>query len=176
MKKFGTFLPLIEGEYIYHYMKIIITEDQMDLLKKKRLSDTLLSQIEENGWIETSELVGGYKNLLNIVGHDRLVELLISCFDDLNVIKMGTSMFLRDYYLPLLEKPSSFWGSDVRAYNDNIEQRLELRLGSDIIKPYEKVRREFIRELINRFPELQGTHVEVFKDNGLYKKYDSFEL
>lgn len=157
-------------------MKIIITEDQMDLLKKRKLADNLLSQIEEIGWIETSELVGGYKNLLDIVGHDKLVDLLISSFDDLNVQKMGTSIFLRDYYLPLLEKPSSFWGSDVRAYNDNIEQRLELRLGPDIIKPYENVRRKFIRELINRFPELRGTKVEVFKDNGLYKKYDSFEL
>lgn len=157
-------------------MKIIITEDQMDLLKKGKLADNLLSQIEENGWIKTSELVGGYKNLLDIVGHDKLVDLLISCFDDLNVQKMGTSIFLCDYYLPLLEKPSSFWGSDVRAYNDNIEQRLELRLGSDIIKPYENIRRKFIRELINRFPELGGTRVEVFKDNGLYKKYDSFEL
>jgi hypothetical protein len=49
-------------------------------------------------------------------------------------------------------------------------------LGSDILEIYEKVRREFIRELINRFPELSGQKVEVFKDSGLYKKYDSFEL
>lgn len=162
--------------YIYHYMKIIITEKQINLLKKGSLADNLLSQIEENGWIETSELVGGYKNLLNIVGHDKLVDLLISSFGDLNVKPMGTSIFLRDNHLPLLEKTSSFWGSDVRVYNDHIIIRLELRLGSDIIEPYQKVRREFIRELINRFPELQGTNVEVFKDSGLYKKYDSFEL
>jgi hypothetical protein len=64
----------------------------------------------------------------------------------------------------------------VMVYNDHIILRLELRLGSDILEIYEKVRREFIRELINRFPELSGQKVEVFKDSGLYKKYDSFEL
>jgi hypothetical protein len=158
-------------------MKIIITEDQMDLLKKGTLADNLLSQIEEIGWIETSELVGGYKNLLDIVGHDNLVDLLISSFDDLNVKTMGRNVILRDNHLPIMETTNDIIGDRwVTVYNDHIILRLELRLGSDIIGPYEKVRREFIRELINRFPDLYGQKVEVFKDSGLYKKYDSFEL
>ncbi len=158
-------------------MKIIITEEQMDLLKKRNLSDNLLSQIEEIGWIETSELVGGYKNLLNIVGHDKLVDLLISSFDDLNVKTMGRNITLRDNHLPIMETTNDIFGEKwITVYNDHIILRLELRLGSDIIEPYEKVRREFIRELINRFPELRGKKVEVFKDSGLYKKYDSFDL
>ena len=158
-------------------MKIIITEEQMDLLKKRNLADNLLSQIEEIGWIETSELVGGYKNLLNIVGHDKLVDLLISSFDDLNVKTMGRNIILRDNHLPIMETNNDIFGERwITVYNDHIILRLELRLGSDIIEPYEKVRREFIRELTNRFPELRGKKVEVFKDTPLSKKYDSFEL
>jgi hypothetical protein len=158
-------------------MKIIITEEQMSLLKKGTLVDMILSQIEENGWVETSKLVGGYKNLLNIVGYDKLVDLLISSFNDLNVITRGRNVILRDNHLPLMETTKDVFGDNwVMVYNDHIILRLELRLGSDILEIYEKVRREFIRELINRFPELSGQKVEVFKDSGLYKKYDSFEL
>jgi hypothetical protein len=158
-------------------MKIIITEEQMSLLKKGTLVDMILSQIEENGWVETSKLVGGYKNLLNIVGYDKLVDLLISSFNDLNVITRGRNVILRDNHLPLMETTKDVFGENwVMVYNDHIILRLELRLGSDILEIYEKVRREFIRELINRFPELSGQKVEVFKDSGLYKKYDSFEL
>jgi len=158
-------------------MKIIITEQQMNLLKKGTLADNLLSQIDEIGWIETSELVGGYKNLLNIVGYDKLVDLFISSFNDLNVIKRGRNVILRDNHLPIMETTKDIFGDNwVTVYNDHIIIRLELKLGSDIIKLYEKVRREFIRELINRFPDLRGKKVEVFKDNGLYQKYDSFDL
>jgi hypothetical protein len=158
-------------------MKIIITEEQMSLLKKGTLVDMILSQIEENGWVETSKLVGGYKNLLNIVGYDKLVDLLISSFNDLNVITRGRNVILRDNHLPLMETTKDVFGENwVMVYNDHIILRLELRLGSDILEIYEKVRREFIRELINRFPELYGQKVEVFKDSGLYQKYDSFDL
>ena len=158
-------------------MKIIITEEQMSLLKKGTLVDMILSQIEENGWVETSKLVGGYKNLLNIVGYDKLVDLLISAFNDLNVITRGRNVILRDNHLPLMETTKDVFGENwVMVYNDHIILRLELRLGSDILEIYEKVRREFIRELINRFPELYGQKVEVFKDSGLYQKYDSFDL
>jgi hypothetical protein len=158
-------------------MKIIITESQLKLfLNEGSLKQNLLSQIEENGWAETAELVG-YKNLLNIVGYDKLVDLLISAFNDLNVITRGRNVILRDNHLPLMETTKDVFGDNwVMVYNDHIILRLELRLGSDILEIYEKVRREFIRELINRFPELSGQKVEVFKDSGLYKKYDSFEL
>ena len=158
-------------------MKIIITESQLNLfLNEGSLKQKLLSQIEDNGWAETAELVG-YKNLLNIVGYDKLVDLLISAFNDLNVITRGRNVILRDNHLPLMETTKDVFGDNwVMVYNDHIILRLELRLGSDILEIYEKVRREFIRELINRFPELYGQKVEVFKDSGLYKKYDSFEL
>ena len=158
-------------------MKIIITESQLNLfLNEGSLKQKLLSQIQENGWAETAELVG-HKNLLNIVGYDKLVDLLISAFNDLNVITRGRNVILRDNHLPLMETTKDVFGDNwVMVYNDHIILRLELRLGSDILEIYEKVRREFIRELINRFPELSGQKVEVFKDSGLYKKYDSFEL
>jgi hypothetical protein len=160
-------------------MKIIITESQLNLfLNEESLKQKLLSQIEENGWTETAELVG-YKNLLNIVGYDKLVDLLISSFNDLNVITRGRNVILRDNHLPIMETTKDIFGENwVTVYNDHIilRLRLELNLDSDIIELYEKVRREFIRELINRFPELSGQKVEVFKDSGLYKKYDSFEL
>jgi hypothetical protein len=158
-------------------MKIIITESQLNLfLNEGSLKQKLLSQIEDNGWAETAELVG-YKNLLNIVGYDKLVDLLISSFNDLNVITRGRNVILRDNHLPLMETTKDVFGENwVMVYNDHIILRLELRLGSDILEIYEKVRREFIRELINRFPELYGQKVEVFKDSGLYQKYDSFDL
>lgn len=172
-----TISPVLSGDYIYYYMKIIISESQLNLfLNEGSLKQKLLSQIEENGWLETSELVG-YKNLLNIVGYDKLVDLLISSFDDLNVVTRGRNVILRDNHLPIMETTNDIFGEKwVTVYNDHIILRLEVRLGSDILDLYEKVRREFIRELINRFPELRGQKVEVFKDSGLYQKYDSFDL
>lgn len=146
------------------------------VIKEDNLKTTLLHRIETEGWEDTSELVGGYENLIGIVGEDKIIDLLISCFSDLNVKKMGNDIILRDNHLPILEKPSSFWGLPLKVFNDNIEVRLEVKFGSDITKVYRNVRREFIRELVSRFPDLYTSDVNVYKDNGLYVKYDSFSL
>ena len=146
------------------------------LIKEDNLKTTLLNMIETDGWEDTSELVGGYENLLGIVGEDKIINLLLSCFSDLNVQKRGNDTFLLDWQLPILEKPSSFWGLPLKVFNDNIETRLEVKFGSDITKVYQNVRREFIRELVSLFPDLYTSDVNVYKDSGLYVQYDSFSL
>jgi hypothetical protein len=146
------------------------------VIKEDNLKTILLDAIETDGWEDTAELVGGYENLLSIVGEDKIIPLLISCFYDLNIKSGGNDIILRDNHLPLLEMQYSPYGPEVRVFNDNIRFRLELKLGPDIITPYVKVRREFIMELINRFPVLTARRIEIFKDKGLYPKLDSFML
>ena len=159
---------------IYNIMKIIITEEQyMSLMEsnKDSLSATLLKRIEDEGWLDVASLVGGYENLLNIVGKDKIVDLLISCFDDLKIQKRGSQIFLIDKGLPILTK----WGSDpLIAYNAYIETVISDKLGSDIIKPYVHVRKELIIGLMTKFPELYANYVDVYKDSGLYQKMGRF--
>lgn len=157
-------------------MKIIITEEQYKSLmesNKDSLSATLLKRIEDEGWLDVASLVGGYENLLNIVGKDKIVDLLISCFDNSKIQERAGQLYLTNNGLNILYK----WGEDsLIAYDDYIEYVISDKLGSDIIKPYKYIRKELIIGLMSKFPALYANHVEVYKDSGLYQKMGRFYL
>lgn len=153
-----------------------------DLIRKilkeeisNRAKDSLIYMIKTVGITQTSKAVGGVKNLMDIIGEEKITDLLMSCFTDLNVIKRGGDIILRDNHLHILENKSS-WGLPLIVYNNSIEIRILLKLGEDMVELYRNVRRNFIKELINRFPELYVEDVDVFTDSGLYEKLDSFNL
>jgi hypothetical protein len=154
--------------YIYSYMKIIITESKLD-----KLSKSLLNQIEEYGWMETADLVGGPENLLSILGKSKenVINLLLSNFKDLSVRKGGGGVLsLYDKGLTLMQ--TSSWTSNTIAFDSN----LRFRMGDNLLELYLEYRRDLIRELISRFPELYSEVIDVYEDSGLYKKLDTFEL
>jgi len=148
------------------------------ILKEESLKQTMLDQIKKDGWLETAELVGGPENLISVIGEDSIMDMLISCFKNLKVEISGGDTYLMDGGLPILEKKSSFWGLPLVAFHSYITSRLNQYLGFDIvIDVFQKnIRRDLIRELVKRFPELYVEDVDVYKDSGLYTKLDSFKL
>jgi hypothetical protein len=145
------------------------------ILKEETLKQNLIDVIEKYGYLDAVEIVGSVKNLMDIIGEEKITDLLMSCFTDLNVIKRGGDIILRDNHLHILENKSS-WGLPLIVYNNSIEIRILLKLGEDMVELYRNVRRNFIKELVNRFPELYVEDVDVFTDSGLYIKLDSFKL
>ena len=146
------------------------------ILKEESLKTVLLSQIEQDGWLETSKLVGGVDNLLSVIGEEKIIYLFMDCFTDLNIQNRGGSTLLLDWQLPIMEKPSSFWGTPLRVYDSSIEQRIGVKLGGDMVELYRTVRRDFIKTLVSRFPEIYYERVDVFSDSSLHEKLDSFKL
>jgi hypothetical protein len=73
-------------------MKIIrlteydLTNIVKKVIKENSLRQDLIQQIKEDGWEETSELVGGSENLKKLTGLDNLMDFL-HLFDDLNVVQ-----------------------------------------------------------------------------------------
>jgi hypothetical protein len=65
-------------------MKIIITENQQDLLK-----DRLKNMVKNVGWEQASDVVGGSDNLLKLV-FDNNPRKLLNLFDDLNMVQSET--------------------------------------------------------------------------------------
>jgi hypothetical protein len=73
-------------------MKIIrLTESDLTnivkkVIKENEAKDSLIDMIKEDGWEETSELVGGSENLKKLVGIKTPMDFL-HLFDDLNVVQ-----------------------------------------------------------------------------------------
>jgi len=73
-------------------MKIIrLTESDLTnivkkVIKENEAKDSLIDMIKEDGWEETSELVGGSENLEKLVGIKTPMDFL-HLFDDLNVVQ-----------------------------------------------------------------------------------------
>jgi len=148
------------------------------ILKEESLKQTLLDQIKQDGWLETAELVGGPENLISVIGKDTIIDMLMSCFKNLKVEIRGGDTYLMDGGLPILEKKASFWRLSLVVYHGYITTRLNQYLGFDIvIDVFQKnIRRDLIRELVKRFPELYVEDVDVYLDSGLYNKIESFSL
>lgn len=145
-------------------MKYLITENQ---------KSELLINLVKNGEVDmASDLVGGMNNLINIVGKSKLMDVMISKFDKLNITKRGGSILLMNGGLPILEKPSSIWGLDLTVYDDYIK----LTIGDELTTFYTSNRRNLIKELVSRFPELYSEKVRVYKDTGKYLKIAEYEL
>ena len=96
----------------------------------------------------------------------------MSFFNDLYVEKRGGEILLMDFGLPLLHKPSGLFGLDVRAYDDYIKRRIDRNLYG----LYYNYLKDFIEELIERFPEFKSRYVDLYKDSGLYNRLDKFYM
>jgi hypothetical protein len=141
------------------------------ILKEESLSITLLKRIESDGWEDTSKLVGGTKSLLDIIGHSKenVISFLLSHYTDLHIKKYGGSILLVDHGYTLLNK---HLGLNLVVYDDYFKSRLNI----NIYGLYVHYRKDLIKELVSRFPELYSKEVNVYKDSGLYTKFDTFYL
>lgn len=153
-------------------MKIIISESQYKSLKKGSLATELMNQIEENGWLETSELVGGVENLLFIIGKSKVnvINFLMSYFKNLKVEIRGGDVLLIDQGLPILQKPS--WGLPLRVYRSYLESRVPDK-NIPLLRHYIE---DLVRELVSLYPQLYSNNAEIFGDSGLYDRYGTFDL
>jgi hypothetical protein len=154
-------------------MKIIITESQYKkIIKENSLVHTLLNRIKDDGWVDTAKLVGGNETLLDIIGNSKenIISFLLSHYNDLHIEKRGGEVLLMDGGLTLLKKPSELLSTVLMAYDDY----LSYRLNNDLYGLYVHYRKDLIRELVSRFPELNSLEVSVYKDSGLYVFYDTY--
>lgn len=113
-------------------------------------------------------------NLLNIIGNNKenVVSFFLSHYNNLHIEKRGGEILLKDGGLPLIHKSSTLFNSDLRAYDDYFASRLN----NDLYGLYVHYRKDLIKELVSRFPELNSKEVNVYKDSGLYQIYDTFNL
>jgi len=132
---------------LVYNMKNIIKK----ILKEESLKQTLINSIEEYGYLDTAELVGGLENLFNIIGEEKSVDLLMSCFTDLRLTKRNDSITLYDWHLPMIVK----YKNSREVSHSSIALRILTRLGDDGVALYKKYKDDFINELISRFPELR---------------------
>ena len=142
------------------------------ILKEESLVTTLLNRIKDDGWADTAELVGGSENLLDIIGDSKenVISFLLSHYNDLHIEKRGGEILLKDGGLPLLHKPSELLSTDLRVYDDYLASRLN----NDLYGLYVHYRKDLVKELMSRFPELNSLEVSVYKDSGLYVFYDTY--
>jgi hypothetical protein len=133
----------------------------------------VLSMIDKIGFQKTAGAVGGFENLLKILGKDKeiVMQYLLSFFDNVELRHIGNGYRLSKEYYTFLEKSSSFWGGSITVYDDYLFYFLK-----DIpYKLYFDYRRDLLKELIRRYPELNdGSEVIVYADMGKYKKLDKF--
>ena len=121
------------------------------ILKEESLKQTLINSIEEYGYLDTAELVGGLENLFNIIGEEKSVDLLMSCFTDLHLKKRYDNITLYDWNLSMIVK----YKYSREVEHASIALRILTKLGDDGVALYKKYKDDFINELISRFPELR---------------------
>lgn len=154
-------------------MRIILTENQLNrLLNEGNFSDELMDEIKQNGWLETSELVGGAENLLSIIGKSKenVINFLMSYFKNLKVERRGNDIVLMGQGLPILQKSS--WGYNLIVYRDYLESGIPEK-NIPLLRHYIK---DFVRELVLRYPQFDSETAEVYKDSGLYQRFGTFDL
>jgi hypothetical protein len=125
------------------------------ILKEESLKQTLINSIEEYGYLDTAELVGGLENLFNIIGEEKSVDLLMSCFTYLHLTKRKDGVTLYDWQLPMIIK----YENSLEVSHSSIALRILTRLGDDGVALYKKYKDDFINELISRFPELSDKNI-----------------
>jgi hypothetical protein len=142
------------------------------VLQEESLKQKLQKMIEDDGMIDAINIVGGIENLIQILGDENIIDILIGYFDDLRVSKFRDGLQLSQKYNTFIEKTISFFlGTYIKVFDDSLQGILE-----DVPEViYKKYRRDLLKELINRYIELDGkTEVTVFADRGLYKTLDKF--
>ena len=141
--------------------------------EETNLQSRLLSMAKDIGFQKTAIAVGGIDNLLKILGKDKkiVMQYLLSFFDNLKLSHFRGNPILSQGYETFLEKSSAFWGGTIAVYDDDISYILR-DVPHELYKEY---RRDLIKELIRRYPELNdGNEVYLFKDRGKYGRIDKF--
>ena len=143
------------------------------LKEESRLQSKLLSMMNDVGFKTTANSVGGPENLLKILGKDKeiVMQYLLSFFDNLNLSYFRGNPILSQGYETFLEKSSAFWGGTINVYDDDI-----LYILKDVpYELYKEYRRDLLKELIRRYPEINdGNEVYVYKNRGKYGRIDKF--
>ena len=131
------------------------------ILKEESLSITLLKRIKDDGWADTAELVGGAKNLFDIIDNNKenVITYLLSHYTDLNIKKYGGSILLVDHGYTLLNK---HLGLGLVAYDDYFKSRLNI----NIYGLYVHYRKDLIKELVSRYPESLYTSTSLEYNSG----------
>ncbi len=141
--------------------------------EETNLQSRLLSMVKDIGFQKTSIAVGGPENLLKILGKDKeiVMQYLLSFFDNLNLSYFRGNPILSQGYETFLEKSSAFWGGTINVYDDDI-----LYILKDVpYELYKEYRRDLLKELIRRYPEINdGNEVYVYKNRGKYGRIDKF--
>jgi len=143
------------------------------LKEESRLQSKLLSMMNDVGFKTTANSVGGPENLLKILGKDKeiVIQYLLSFFDNLKLSYFRGNPILSQGYETFLEKSSAFWGGTINVYDDDI-----LYILKDVpYELYKEYRRDLLKELIRRYPEINdGNEVYVYKNRGKYGRIDKF--
>ena len=71
---------------LFIIMKIIISERQQRLIKENSMREELINQIKDEGFKSTSEMVGGYKNLIKVLKINSPMDFL-HLFDYMEVVQ-----------------------------------------------------------------------------------------
>lgn len=142
------------------------------LREESSIENQLLSMVKDIGVKKTAKAVGGYKNLIKIMGKSKIIDLLLSNFEDLYVEKRGSHPLLMDGGIILMENLQSFWGLGLSVFDSAFRYRID----EEMIDFYLDNRRTLVKELVNRFPELYSEDVTVFKDNSKYLIFDKFKF
>lgn len=142
------------------------------LREESSIENQLLSMVKDIGVKKTAKAVGGYQNLIKIMGKSKIIDLLLSNFEDLYVEKRASHPHLMDGGIVLMENLQSFWGLGLSVFDNAFKYRID----EEMIDFYLDNRRILIKELVNMFPELYSEDVTVFKDHSKYLIFDKFKL
>jgi hypothetical protein len=144
------------------------------VLREESLKQKLQKMIEDDGMVDTINIVGGIENLIQILGDENIVDILIGYFDNLKLSKFRDELHLSQKYNTFIEKTSGlFTGGYIKVFDDYLQ--MILKDVPDVI--YKKYRRDLLKELISRYFELdKKTEVIVFADRGLYRRLDKFYM
>ena len=142
------------------------------LREESSIENQLLSMVKDIGVKKTAKAVGGYQNLIKIMGKSKIIDLLLSNFEDLYVEKRRSHPLLMDGGIVLMENLQPFWGLGLHVFDNAFKYRID----EEMIDFYLDNRKKLIKELANMFPELYSEDVTVFKDHSKYLVFDKFKL
>jgi len=143
------------------------------VLNENKVRQRVIDLIKSDGLKYAIEVSGGFDNLISIIGNENMVDVLLGFFDNLELKYFRGEPKLSQGYNTFLEKSSSFWGGDIYVYDDGL--RTILKDVPNVI--YKQYRRDLLKKIIRKYPELNdGSEVIVYADGGRYKRLDIFDV
>ena len=141
------------------------------VLHENKIRQRVVDIINNEGMREAIDIVGGFDNLISIIGDENMIDVLLGYFDNLKLRDFRNSKHLSQGYYDFIEKISNFWGGVIFVYDDGLQTIL--KDVPDVI--YKQYRRDLLKKIIRKYPELNdGSEVIVVADRGRYRKFDKF--